>query len=327
MRGFFTTQALRCKRTFALCLLFLALAEPCAATVWEVGPGRPLTGPGAAARVARDGDVVILDPGIYSECAIWHASGLTIQAREPSASMGHTLMTRPVITGQACADRALFYFTGNNITVRGLTFLHARDTGHNGAGILMEGGNLSVIDSQFLDNENGILAGGPPESVIQVVNSLFRGNGACVGACAHALYVGRRIARLDVRNSVFIDTHVGHSIKSRALLTVVSDCRIEDGATGTSSYLIELPEGGDAEIINNTLEKGRGSENKEAAISIGVRGRPAVSNHLVITGNRFTNDTGELVVFVRNETNGRADLRGNTLIGPVVGLEGPGAVE
>jgi Right handed beta helix region len=327
MRGFFTTQTLRCKWTLTWLLSWLCVATPCFARVWEVGPSRALTGPGAVASMVRDGDVVILDPGIYRDCAIWRASGLTIQGRDPPASVARTMMTRPIITGPACADRALFYFVGNNITVRGLTFLHARDSAHNGAGILMEGANLTVSDSQFLDNENGILAGGPDDSVIQIANSLFRGNGACEGACAHALYAGRRITRLDVRDSTFLDTHVGHGIKSRALKTIVTGCRIEDGETGTSSYLIELPEGGDAEIVDNVLEKGPRSENKEAAISIGVPGRPAVSAHLDIRGNRFTNDMPDRVAFVRNQTNGQAILRGNTVTGPVRKLEGPGSVE
>ena len=327
MKGFSSTWAMRCKRTFIRLLLIGALASPATAEVWEVGPGRDLPDPGAAARVVRDGDVVIIDPGVYQGCAIWTASGLTIQARGPEGAMNPTAMTRPVVTGPVCGDRALFFFIGNNITVRGLTFLGARDSGHNGAGILMEGANLTVVDTQFLENENGILAGGPPDSVVRVSGSLFRGNGACEGACAHAIYAGRRIARLAVLDSVFQDTRIGHSIKSRALSTVVNGDRIEDGARGTSSYLIELPEGGDAEIINNILEKGPRSDNKDAAISIGVPGKPAESHVLTIEGNRFTNDLPDPVTFVRNETGAAAVVRKNTLSGRVIPLSGPGSVE
>ena len=160
--------------------------------------------------------------------------------------MNQTVMTQTVVTGAPCADRGLFVFTGNDITVRGLTFAHARDSWHTGAGILMEGADLTVQNSQFLDNEN-VDSGRWPivGSVVRIERDVFHGNGSCEGACAHALYVGKRIARLEVVGCRFLDTHVGHDIKSRALATVVRDSRIEDGPTGTSSYLIELPDGGD----------------------------------------------------------------------------------
>jgi hypothetical protein len=303
------------------------LSTPAAARTWEVGPGRALTNPEQAAAVAKDGDRVVFDPGIYRNCAIWEASRLTIEARRPPPTMNQTVMTQTVVTGPSCGDRGLFVFTGNDITVRGLTFAHARDSWHTGAGILMEGGNLTVEDSQFLNNENGILAGGPPTSVVRITHDLFRGNGSCQGACAHALYAGKRIARLEVVGCWFLDTHVGHDIKSRAQATIVRDSRIEDGPTGTSSYLIELPDGGDGEIVNNVLRKGANSQNKEVAISIGTEDRLNPTRALVVRGNRFTSDLPEPVWFVHNLTSTPARLTGNTLTGRVMPLDGPGTVD
>jgi hypothetical protein len=307
--------------------LLTALPISAAARTWEVGPGRALTSPRQAAAVAKDGDVVVFDPGVYRDCAIWQASGLTIEARRPSASVNQTVMTQTVVTGPACGDRGLFVFLGNDITVRGMTFVHARSNWHTGAGILMEGANLTVVDSQFLDNENGILAGGPPNSVVRIEHDLFRGNGACQGACAHGLYIGKRIARVEVARCWFLETRVGHAIKSRARATVVRDSRIEDGPNGTSSYLIELPDGGDGEIVNNVLQKGANSQNKEVAISIGTEDRLNPTQTLYIRGNRFTSDLPEPVRFVHNFTQVPARLTGNTLIGRVVALDGPGTVD
>jgi hypothetical protein len=294
--------------------------------VLEVGPGRELTGPAGAAAVAKDGDRVVFDPGVYRECAIWLASRLVIEARRPPDTMNETVMTQTVVTGPSCADRGLFVFTGNDITVRGLTFARARDSWHTGAGILMEGANLTVEDSQFLDNENGILAGGPGNSVVRIGRDLFRGNGSCEGACAHALYAGKRIALLEVVGCRFFDTRVGHHIKSRARATVVRDSRIEDGPTGTASYLIELPEGGDGEIVNNVLHKGAHADNRETAISIGTEDRLNPTRVLVIRGNRFTSDLPEPVRFVRNLTQTPARLSGNVLAGRVTALDGAGSV-
>jgi len=332
MNGVFAAAAATCKRSLlpVLCLAacaVCALSSPAAARTWEVGPGRELTSPVQAAAVARDGDEILFDPGVYRDCAIWGASHLTIAARPPPATMKQTVMSQTVITGPVCGDRGLFVFIGNDITVSGLTFAGARDTWHTGAGILMEGANLTVQNSQFLDNENGILAGGPPNSVVRIVHDLFRGNGTCEGACAHALYIGKQIARLDVIGCVFLDTHVGHDIKSRARATVVRDSRIESGPTGTSSYLIELPDGGDGVIVNNILRKGVNSQNKEVAISIGTEGQRNPTRVLVIRGNRFTSDLPGPVRFVRNLTHTPARLTGNELVGNVIPLDGPGSVD
>ena len=339
MKGVFAARAAACKRSLSrrpriawhLALLIgcalAAACQPCIARTWEVGPARDLKSPEQAAAVAKDGDLVVFDPGVYHGCAIWAASHLTIEARRPPTTMNQTVMTQTVVTGPACADRGLFLFGGNDITVRGITFAHARDSWHTGAGILMEGANLTVENSRFLDNENGILVGGPPSSVVRIVHDLFRGNGSCEGACAHALYAGKRIARLEVVGCVFLDNHIGHHIKSRARSTVIRDNRIEDGPAGTASYLIELPDGGDGVIVNNVLEKGPNSQNKEVAISIGTEDRLNPTHVLVIRGNHFTSDLPEPVRFVRNMTQTPARLTANELAGHVIPLDGPGTVD
>jgi len=330
MDGVFAATAMTRKRSFwffAACCVLAGLWAPAASRTLEVGPTRALTGPALAARVARDGDRVVFDPGVYRECAIWTASRLTLEARRPPSTMNQTIMTQTIVTGPSCAERGLFLFTGNDITVRGMVFLRGRSIWHNGAGILMEGRNLTVENSQFLDCENGILAGGSPDSVVRIRQVLFRGNGSCEGSCAHALYIGKRIARLEVTGSVFLDTHVGHYIKSRAQATVIRDNRIEDGPTGTSSYLIELPDGGDGEIVNNVLQKGALSDNRDTAISIGTESLLNPTRSLEISGNRFTSDLPEPVRFVRNGTQTPARLAGNKLIGRVTPLEGPGTLE
>ena len=71
-------------------------------------------------------------------------------------------------------------------------------------------------DSRFLNNENGILAGGGPDSVLRITDSEFIGNGTCIAACAHGVYAGAAIFLLDIQHCVFRDTKVAHHIKSRA---------------------------------------------------------------------------------------------------------------
>jgi hypothetical protein len=232
-----------------------------------------------------------------------------------------------VLRGKTCQDKAIFITAGNDITVRRITFAAARVIYHNGAGIRAEGANLTVEDSRFLDNENGILAGGPPSSVVRIIGSTFRGNGSCEGACAHGLYVGFAIAALVVQGCSFTDTRIAHHIKSRARTTIIVGNRIEDGAGGTSSYLINVPNGGNVLIQGNLLQKGRRSDNPAAAISIGEEGASNPAETIIIRGNRFTSDLPEPTIFVRNSATTAAALADNTLIGRVVPVQGAGRVE
>ena len=293
------------------------MASPAAAArVLLVGPGRALKLPSQAAAIAQAGDIVRIDPGHYADCAVWNASGLTIQAA------GHNV----VLAGRTCLGQGIFVIFGNDVTVQGLTFRDATVLGFNAAGIKMNGDNLTVRASRFEHNENGILAGGSPASTVTITDSSFIGNGACIMACAHGVYVGAQIKRAVIERCLFLDTRTAHHIKSRALETIVRDSRIEDGPTGTSSYLIETPFAGDLLVEGNTLEKGPNSSNPEVAISIGIEAVKNPTASLIIRHNRFRNDLPQQTIFVRNSTRVPAQLVGNTVTGNVRMLDGPGTV-
>ena len=283
--------------------------------VLEVGPGRAFATPSAAAAQAHDGDTVLIDPGTYDDCAIWHASRLTIAARAPGV----------VMAGRTCQGKGIFIINGNDVTVRGISFTHAAVPDHNGSGIRAQGSNLTVEQCRFIDNEEGILSGIAPASTITVRDSEFRGNGSCLSACAHGIYAGA-IALLEVTNSRFTDTHEAHDIKSRARRTVIRGNDIRDGPTGHSSYLIDVPNGGDVLIEGNTLSKGPRTDNPTTAIAIGAEGVRNPTASLVIRDNRFVSLLSQPTDFVHNLTTTPAELVGNRLTGQVVPLEGPGTV-
>lgn len=291
-----------------------ALSQPAPASVLTVGPGMAYALPSLAARAARPGNVIRIAPGTYADCARWDANDLVIESTGKGAT----------ITGPVCDDKGLFLTRGRNITIRNLTFVGARATSHNGSGIRAEGEGLTVENSRFIDNDDGILAVNNPSATIIIRNSLFKGNGNCIALCAHGIYINH-IARLRVENSEFDAQHVGHHIKSRAARTEIVNNSIHDGADGSSSYLVDLPNGGSAIISGNRFEKGPHSENKKVAISIGAEGPKAENppGDIAVRQNTFTNDTGITVAFVKNYTASPVTVTDNTTSGEVMLLSGP----
>src|SRR5579872_2024509 len=172
--------------------------------ILRVGPGEAFGVPSAAAARARIGDIVEITSGTYDNCAVWpvRAGSITIRA----AGDGPV-----VITGQICESKALFVIKADNVLVSGITFSGANSPVHNGAGIRAEGRNLTVERSQFLDNEEGILAAPRSDSTIVVRDSYFKGNGNCLlsTGCAHGLYVNN-VDRLVVQHCTFIEQYIGH---------------------------------------------------------------------------------------------------------------------
>jgi Right handed beta helix region len=159
--------------------------------------------------------------------------------------------------------------------------------------------------------------------MVTIRNSDFDKNGICAAACAHGIYI-ENVDLLRVENSHFSNTRQAHSIKSRALRTEVIGCTITDGPEGTSSYLIEAPNGGALVARDNTLEKGPKSENHKTAIAIGADGVTHPTPEITITNNNFRNDGNYETKLLWNLTATPATLKGNKLSGSVIPLKGDG---
>jgi hypothetical protein len=196
----------------------------------------------------------------------------------------------------------------------------------NGAGIRAEGSSLTVEHVHFINNQDGILTGAPTDATLVVTDSEFVRNGGCLSACAHGIYAGQ-IALLRVERTRFFETKEAHNIKSRALRTEVIGCDISDGEKGTSSYQVEIPNGGSVVVRDSTIEKGLKSGNHTAAIMIGSEGVTQPTREIVIENNSFRNDGDYPTLFVDNMTATEAQLKGNRLSGPVTALQGDGQVE
>jgi hypothetical protein len=298
-----------------LVLTGIFASSPSGGATLEVGPSKTYKTPSSAAAVAKNGDHIKIEPGEYLDCAVWNADNLVIEGTGPGV----------VITDKTCMGKGLFVIEGNNTTVRNLTLTRARVSDMNGAGIRLDRGSLTVDTVKFIDNQNGIF-GGAPGTTVTIRNSDFDRNGICAGACAHGIYL-ENLDFVRVENSRFSNTRQAHSIKSRAKRTEVIGCTVTDGPDGTSSYLIEAPNGGALIVRDNTLEKGPKSENHTAAIAIGAEGVSNPTPEITITNNIFRNDGSYQTALVWNLTATPATLRGNKLSGPVIPLKGDGTVQ
>jgi hypothetical protein len=292
-----------------LILIGIAIADPSPAATLKVGADQTYKAPSAAAAVAKDGDHIEIEPGEYFDCAVWNADNLVIEGTGPGVT----------ITDKTCMEKGLFVLEGKDTTVRNLTLTRARVPDMNGAGIRLDKGNLTVDNVKFIDNQNGIM-GGVPGTTVTIRNSEFDKNGTCQGGCAHGIYI-ENVDSLRVENSRFSNTRQGHSIKSRALRTEVTGSTITDGPEGTSSYLIEAPNGGTLIARDNTLEKGPKSENHTAAIVIGTEGVTQQTPEITITNNSLRNDGDYQTALLWNRTATPATLSGNKLSGSVSPLK------
>jgi len=298
----------------ALCV---CVVLPARAAMLMVGPDQAYASLPAAAAAAHDGDTIVLPAGRFQDCAVLKAANLTVKGAGPD---------KTEITTKTCEGKAILVADADNLTVEDLALTNARVHEYNGAGIRAEGGNLTVRNVRFEDNEDGILSAVLPGKTITVTGSRFIHNGSCDGpGCAHGIYAGA-LGLLHVEDSTFIGTQHGHHIKSRAARTEVVGCHFTDGPDGTASYEVEIPNGGSVLLRGNTFEKGPRSENHTSVVAIGSEGVSQPTPSILADGNDVT-VTGEYnSVFVYNMTATDAVLTNNRLHGNVKLLRGDGSV-
>lgn len=275
--------------------MFLAPASPQAAAadtaeatrgvvqptvVLRVGPTRELKRPSTAAQIARDGDIIEIDAGIYvGDAAVWRQHRLTIRGVGGRAHLR--------AEGAQAEGKAIWVVKGNDTTIEGVEFSGAKVPDHNGAGIRLEGAGLTVRDCYFHDNENSVLTGANPASDIVVEHSEFAHNGFGDGY-THNIYIGH-VRSFTLRFSYVHHALVGHNVKSRALRNHITYNRIMDEDDGRSSYAIEFPNGGLALVIGNVIQQGPATENP-TIVSYGAEGLKYPLNELHFVNNTVVND-------------------------------------
>jgi hypothetical protein len=285
--------------------------------VLEVGPGHSLKAPAAAAEVAKDGAMVLIDAGIYlRDVAVWTQNDLLLVANGGRV--------RLMALGQNAEGKAIWVIKGTRVQVEGIEFSGARAKDLNGAGIRFEGDDLTVSRCRFSDNEMGILTSNNGNADILIEQSeLYRNtvDYRKYGRLGHNIYIGRA-ARFELRYSYVHSARTGHQVKSRARRNIIHYNRIAD-ESGRSSYLVDLAEGGAALISGNLLHKSVASEN-EAAIAFATEAHQGIpGQELYAVHNTLVTDRPGTVL-LNNHSSSMALVAGNLVQGDAIALKGPG---
>ncbi len=285
------------------------------AAILKVGSTQSLRTPGAAARVAQDGDTVEIDAGDYTgDGAVWRANRLTLRGVNGTARLD--------AAGKSAERKAIWVIKGNDILIEHIEFSGCSVPDRNGAGIRLEGANLTVRHCRFRNNENGILTGIHPESDILVEHCEFAGNGFGDGY-SHNLYIGT-VRRFTLRYCWSHGARTGHLVKSRAAENLILCNRLDDGPDGSSSYVVDLPDGGRSFILGNLLRHGPRAENG-TGVSYAAESTKNQTPRLYVAHNTFISERPAGGRFVRvGGRDAKAVVVNNLVVGTEVVLDGPG---
>ncbi|TPQ26917.1 right-handed parallel beta-helix repeat-containing protein [Methylomonas koyamae] len=294
------------------CLIAL---HDAAAKDWFVGPNRPLQRPSQAAAVAQDGDTVNIDAGVYrADVAVWPQHRLSLR--------GVGSLARLYADGQSAEAKAIWVLKGDGIEVAQIEFAGAASPALNGAGIRYEGRSLTVRNCLFHDNQMGLLTGANPEREVTIVGSEFRDNTVdyrLYGKLGHNVYIGN-IKRFTLLNSYIHDAATGHNVKSRARQNFLFYNRIGDEKRA-SSYLVDLPDGGESYLIGNQLYQAADSENP-AMVAFAAEHNQTEPHPLYLVNNTLVNAKPGSY-FLHNHNVAAAVLVNNLLIGQTSTILGP----
>ena len=247
---------------------------------------------------------ISIAPGTYRECAVQQGGTVTYLAAEAGTA---------IFERATCEGKAALVLRGRAARISGLTFRGMAVPDHNGAGIRLEQGDLTVAQSWFVDSQQGILTGSDPSGTIVIDKSTFSGLGNCEDSagCAHSIYVGD-YGLLRVTRTRFERGTGGHYLKSRARQVQIAASSFDDSAGRGTNYMIDLPEGAGGQITNNWFVQGRDKENYSTFIAVAAEDHTHSADGLKIAGNdaRFAPDVRRASAFV-------ADWSGDALaVGP-----------
>lgn len=250
---------------------------------------------------------IAIAPLRIGDCAVQTSGDVAFVAEVPG---------KTIFDAATCEGKAALVLRGRSARVEGLVFANMRVPDANGAGIRLERGNLTVVQTWFRDSEQGILTASDPTGQLVIDRSTFTRLGRCDRglSCAHSIYVGD-YGSLTVTNSRFEAGRGGHYVKSRSRRVEVSDSSFDDSAGMTTNYMIDLPAGATGRIVGNWFVQGRNKENYSAFIAVAAEGKSHSANGLTIEANdaRFAPGAERASAFVADWSGDRLAIGTNTL--------------
>jgi hypothetical protein len=173
-----------------------------------------------------------------------------------------TLIKKPVTIKNEPGARILGFgqkgalqIAATPVTIDGCEIRNSR-AAMNSSGIWGEVGMkvLTIRNSRFFNNGNGLLIGRFPGVVITIEDTVFERQGA--GGQAHQIYASGTDIELIIRRSTFRHTTgEGHVIKTGAKRTLIEDTKIL-GSPALYSRAIDAFAGGHVSLKNVTIEHG-----------------------------------------------------------------------
>jgi hypothetical protein len=159
----------------------------------------------------------------------------------------------------------------------------------------------------LFQNQEGLLGAADGSGVITIDHSEIDHNGEGSGS-THNLYIGA-IGSFSLTNSYVHDAVVGHEVKSRAATNTITGNRIFDNS-GSASYSIDLPNGGNANINGNLIEQGAHTQNPYI-LAYGEEGQTNTGASFAISNNTIVNDDPS-GAFLLDPTATKPALSGNS---------------
>ncbi len=264
--------------------------------------------------------VISIAPGTYTNDTAEVDRPMTIQAAVPgSAVILNATAALPNEKGILLAFASL--------TVDGLTFQNAaisNDLGGNGAGIrdqdTTDYDTLTVRNSTFINNQMGILTSNSSTDNVVLENNVFMNNGnPDINYFGHAVYIGPANSLMASGNEV-CGTNIGHDIKSRAAINTIQNNTLYDGAAdpnqpgcnvGSTSYALDLPNGGQATVTGNTMIQGAATQNG-TMFAYGEEGLIYSVNSINFSNNTMENSGVSGAIAIYDNPNAPVSVQGSS---------------
>jgi uncharacterized protein (TIGR03437 family) len=309
-------------RFIALTALLIPL---CQGATLRVGPTREFSSPCQAIAAASAGDIIEIDPvETYSHpsCSI-QTPLLTIRSSGTRRALIHSGVRNGTFSPATATAVWLVRSAAQRLTLEGLEFYDTRLQTRNGAAVRLEDGvSLVIRDCLFRNNDSALVTGDSAGQDHLIEHSIFELNGSMA---ANGIDVGPA-GRLVFQGNYLMRGNAGHMISSRAAQSFILYNRISEETFGFGDLEVDLPAGGRAFLIGNTIQQDESSRDRGMVGFLRTTApAPGSVQELYVINNTFSNlaKTGTFIQ-IGAAMRGNVFVRNNIFHGPGAAVEQDG---